>query len=142
MYRIFTFVAVSILAFSITTAVAGQQVQPVTSPQAQAVVTEAAGDIFHSQVISQAIKLNQEGKLQRRDLLKLRVAMLSPAFRQRAQELAVIQIASSGQESDKVPLNEDGTVNVASIDWQGLTDFISALVPLLLQLLEAISKFS
>lgn len=98
-------------------------------------VAEAGDDKFHRSVIQAAAKLVREGTLKRRDLIKLRVAMLSPAFREHAKELAIVQISASG--SDAVPMSEDGTVDEVAIDWTGLSAFLEKLVPLILMLIKA-----
>lgn len=77
------------------------------------------------------------GKLSFRDAIRLRVAMLSPAFVERAHELAVTQIAMSGEASDAVPMNEEGMVEAEGINWEGLAKFLEAFIPLLITLLKA-----
>lgn len=80
------------------------------------------------------------GKIDVRQALKLRVAMLSPAFVEQAKELAVVQIAFSGESSEHVPVSPDGVVQVAGINWEGLAKFLEAFLPLLLSLLEAFGR--
>lgn len=79
----------------------------------------------------------KSGKINFREWLKLRVAMRSPAFVQAAQELAVVQVAFSGEESDDVPFDETGAVQADGINWEGLAKFLEAFVPLLISLLKA-----
>lgn len=98
-------------------------------------VAEAGDDKFHRSVIQAAAKQVRDGTLKRRDLIKLRVAMLSPAFREHAKELAIVQISASG--SDAVPMSADGTVDEVAIDWTGLSAFLEKLVPLILMLIKA-----
>jgi hypothetical protein len=62
--------------------------------------------------------------------------MISPAFSKHAEDLAVTQMVASGEDPDAIPMNEDGTVNVAGINWEGLTKFLEAFIPLLLMLLK------
>ena len=45
-------------------------------------------------------------------------------------------MAASGQESKAVPLNGDGRIIVAQIDWDALISFIERLIPLIAKLLE------
>lgn len=99
-----------------------------------------ARDSFHKNVIEQATKLVRDGKMTRRDLLKLRVAMLAPGFREKAEDLAVIQMAASG--SDAIPVGEDGRIDRASIDWDKVLAFIEKLIPLLLQLIDAFGSIN
>lgn len=108
---------------------AAQESAVVEIPVAEA----AAGDSFHKNVIRAAIKSQKAGKLSRKDLLKLRVAMLSPAFRVHARDLSEVQMYSSG-DSAKIP-RVDG-----KIDWDKLFDFIDKLIPLIIQLIDAIKS--
>lgn len=94
----------------------------------------AAGDNFHRVVIETAVKQVKAGTMKRRELLKLRVAMLSPAFREAAEDLAVTQMAASG--SDAIPLTPDGAIDRASIDWDAIIAFIEKLIPLIMRLME------
>lgn len=103
-----------------------------------AVVVEAAADDgFHRAVIRSAIDQVRAGKMRRAELIRLRVAMLSPSFREHAKELAIVQMASSGSEN--LPLTETGAIDEAAIDWEGLGAFIEKLIPLILKLIEAIA---
>jgi len=92
---------------------------------------------FHRQVILTGRKMAQAGTLKRVDLVKLRVAMLSPAFRQHAENLAVVQMSASGIEAAEAPIGPDGKIDRANIDWEGLAAFIEKLIPLILMLIEA-----
>jgi hypothetical protein len=78
----------------------------------------------------------KEGKINARDAVKLRVSMLSPAFVERAQELAVTQMAFSGEASEHMPVDDEGVVQADGINWDGLLKFLEAFIPLLLTLLE------
>lgn len=78
----------------------------------------------------------KEGKINARDAVKLRVSMLSPAFVERAQELAVTQMAFSGEASEHMPVDDEGVVQAEGINWDGLLKFLEAFIPLLLTLLE------
>jgi len=89
---------------------------------------------FREAINKASRNLVQSGKITRRESLRLRIAMLSPAFRQHAEELAVIQMYYSGD--DGVPMTADGMVDVASIDWEGLIAFLERLIPIIVQLLE------
>ena len=96
-----------------------------------------ASDNFHRSVIQAAVKAQREGKLKRAEVVRLRVAMISPAFRQQVEDLAVVQMSASGSEA--TPIGENGQVDRASIDWAGLAAFLEKLLPLILQLIDAFS---
>lgn len=93
---------------------------------------------FHRVVLKQARKQVKAGKLKRADMVRLRIAMMSPAFRQRAEDLAIIQIASSDDDLFGLPTDENGKIERAKIDWESLGDFIERLIPLILMIIEAI----
>ncbi len=122
---------------SVSSRVVGQDFgQPATAPTARAVeVSEAP---FHRAVLKAATELVRKGELRRVDMIRLRVAMLSPGFRKHAEDLAVVQMSASG--SDNVPIGDDGRVDRASINWEGLLAFLEKLIPLLLALLDALSQ--
>ena len=101
------------------------------------VVEAAANDGFHRAVIKSAIEQVRAGKMKRSEMIRLRVAMMSPAFREHAKELALVQMAASGSEN--VPMTELGTIDEAAIDWEGLGAFIEKLIPLIIKLIEAIA---
>jgi hypothetical protein len=109
------------------------------NPPASPVEVREATDSFHKSVIQAAVKAQRAGTLKRLDVVRLRVAMLSPAFRNHAQDLAVVQMSASGSET--TPIGEDGQVDRASIDWAGLAAFLEKLLPLILQLIDAFSSF-
>jgi hypothetical protein len=92
----------------------------------------AAGDTFHRNVIRAAVKAQRNGTITRKQLIRLRVAMISPAFREQAKEMATIQMSASGN-ADKIPRIGE------NIDWDALLAFIEKLIPLILQLIEAIT---
>ncbi len=128
------FIVVAILCFPETVPA---QPNPIPDPTISPVVDDervieaADGDTFHRNVIRGAIKAQREGKISRRELRKIRVAMISPAFRSQAKELAEIQMLSSG-DSDKIPRIGE------NIDWDALLAFIEKLIPLILKLIDAI----
>lgn len=95
----------------------------------------AIGDAFHKNVIKAGVKLRKDGKITRGQMLTLRIAMLSPSFRAKAKELAVIQMNCS-DDADKIPRIGE------NIDWEKLFEFIEKLIPLILQLIEIISGFT
>lgn len=91
---------------------------------------------FKTALINGIQEARKSGKINFRDATKLRVACISPAFVQSAQDLAVTQLAFSGEASEYIPTSEDGMIQVEGINWEGLTAFIEALIPLLLKLLQ------
>ena len=109
-------------------------------PHILAQVDEAkpvATDNFRKAMLAAVVDARKSGKITLRDAVKIRVASMSPAFVERAQDLAVTQMAFSGEESDAVKRDEDGMIEVASINWEGLAKFLEAFLPLLLSLLKA-----
>lgn len=128
---------VAMAAWSPTRSDLSSEVTVVESHDDQIEVKEATTS-FHRALIQAATKAVRDGKMRRADLIRLRVAMLSPAFRQQAEDLAVIQMSASG--SDNVPIGDDGKVNRANIDWDALIAFIEKLIPLLLMLIDALSQ--
>lgn len=115
-----------------------QDISPTETFENGAVVVEAAADDgFHRAVIKSAIAQVRAGKMRRAELIRLRVAMLSPSFREHAKELAIVQMAASGSEN--LPMTETGAIDEAAIDWEGLGAFIEKLIPLILKLIEAIA---
>lgn len=101
---------------------------------------------FRRNLIRAAVKLSQsngEDRISRADVLKIRLATMAPAMLEKAQKLAVIQMAASGDETvgtDIVPIDEDGKIVEASIDWDKLISFLERLVPIILQLIDAFSQ--
>jgi len=88
---------------------------------------------FHRNVVKAAMALHKKGELKRGQLMRLRIAMLSPAFRNSAEELAITQMVFSGAEG--VPMSADGVVEKADIDWDKLLEFLEKLVPIILQII-------
>jgi hypothetical protein len=103
------------------------------------VVETAQQESFRKSVIKAAQSLQQKGELKRSEVVKLRVALLSPSFRQRAEDLAVIQMSASGED---VPVDENGLIQRANIDWDKLLAFLEKLIPIILQLITAFSYIS
>jgi hypothetical protein len=88
---------------------------------------------FHRNVIKAAMALHKKGEIKRSQLLRLRICMLSPAFRNSAEELAITQMVFSGAES--VPMSADGVVDRSNIDWDALLEFLEKLVPIIMQII-------
>lgn len=109
---------------------------PVSAATEELSTVEADGGKFHRAVIQAAIAARKAGTINRPQLMRLRVAMLSPAFRAQAEDLALIQVVSSGEDLP-FDLAEDGSIIRASINWEGLASFLERLVPIILMLLKA-----
>jgi hypothetical protein len=96
-----------------------------------------ARDSFRKNLVKAIEQARKDKKITIREAARLRVATISPAFVERAHDLAVVQIAFSNETSDSVPVNEEGVIQVEGIDWDGLIKFLEAFIPLLLTLLKA-----
>lgn len=92
---------------------------------------------FRRELISAAKKAAAKGDISRRDLIKLRIASFSPAFVERAEELCLVQMAMSGEDSDALPLDDDGNIVKTAIDWEAFAAFLEKILPLILQILAA-----
>lgn len=109
---------------------------PVPPPIATAPI-KTARDSFRMNLLKAVVEARKSGKISARDAVRIRVASLSPAFVERAHELAITQMAFSGETSEFVPMNEEGMIQVEGINWDGLIKFLEAFIPLLLTLLKA-----
>jgi hypothetical protein len=97
------------------------------------VVEQVRVNKFRQSLLKAADAAAKAGEIKRVDVVRLRVATLSPAFLAQAERLAVIQMAFSGEE---VPTLDDGRIDVAKIDWEGLILFLEKLIPLILKLID------
>jgi hypothetical protein len=95
------------------------------------VVEEVSNNKFRSALLKAAQEAAKKGELKRIDVVRLRVATLSPAFLERAEMLAKVQMSASGED---IPVGEDGRIEVR--DWGAFLDFLERLLPLLLKLLD------
>ena len=118
------------------TAFSSLQPSPVEAQSPPSVVEEVSNNKFRAALLKAAQEAAKKGELRRVDVIRLRVATLSPAFVEQAQELAVIQMAFSGEE---VPTDADGKIEVSRIDWEGLASFLERLIPLILKLLDLLA---
>lgn len=109
------------------------QETPVPAVQEMAIPKK---DGFHLALLKAIKDRRKKGEMSAVQALRLRVALISPAFRKKAEDLAVTQMAFSGEDSDVLKRTKDGKIDRASIDWEGLTLFLEKLLPFLLQLLE------
>lgn len=121
------------VSFGLETTIPEHVLAQVDTASAPVKVSES----FRTSLRKAIVEARKAGKITLRDATRLRVACLSPAFLERAQELAVVQIAASGEPSDSVPLNDEGMVEVEGINWDGLAKFLEVFVPLLITLLKA-----
>ncbi len=120
----------------VSTGHAQTTITPANAPASSQVIGRSD---FHKGVVKAVGAAVRKGELSRSASIRIRVAMLSPAFRKHAEDLAVIQMAFSG---DDVPVNDDGTLNRAGINWEELIIFLEKLLPLILKLLEFIGGMS
>lgn len=99
-------------------------------------MTEVRRSVFHRSMLQAIVRARQDDKITRRDAVRLRVALWSPAFRDAAEDLAIIQMAFSGDAG--VPVNDDGSIDRSRIDWEALLSFLERLLPLILQLINGL----
>ena len=89
-----------------------------------------------TELIKAATSLQRKGEITRLQLVRIRVAMLSPAFRAKVEDLAVVQMAASGEDGP-FSVDENGEIVRETINWEGLAAFLEKLVPLVLALIKA-----
>ena len=97
------------------------------------VVAEVSENKFRRALLKAAQTAAAKKEISRIQVIRLRVASLSPAFLVQAQQLAVVQMAFSG---DDVPTDADGKIEVSRIDWEGLAAFLERIIPLILKLID------
>lgn len=130
-------VRLSVLALALAAGLfCSQALQAQDTPPKQDVAEQVSRNPFRQALLKAADAAAKKGELRRLDVVRLRVATLSPAFLERAQELAVIQMASSGEDLGDLPTDENGKIEVSRIDWEGLISFLERLVPLILKLID------
>jgi hypothetical protein len=105
--------------------------QPSAVEAQSPVVEEVSNNKFRAALLKAAQEAAKKGELKRIDVVRLRVATLSPAFLERAEMLAKVQMSASGED---IPVGEDGRIEVR--DWGAFLDFLERLLPLLLKLLD------
>lgn len=93
---------------------------------------------FRRSLLRAAAEARKQGKITARESIRIRVASFSPAFLQHAEDLAVIQMAFSGENDSDIPRDAEGKIQRQSINWEGLTQFLQALLPLILAIIEAL----
>jgi hypothetical protein len=104
--------------------------------QSSDVPIEKARSEISVELVKAATALQRKGEITRIQLVRLRVAMLSPAFRQKVEDLAVVQMSASGEDGP-FEVDENGEIRRETIDWNGLATFLEKLVPLVLALIKA-----
>ena len=88
------------------------------------------------ELIKAATSAQRKGEITRLQLVRIKVAMLSPSFRSKVEDLAVVQMAASGEDGP-FSVDENGEIVRETIDWAGLAAFLEKLVPLVLMLIKA-----
>jgi hypothetical protein len=109
------------------------QIIPEAAVKTEIVEASLTEKTFHRSVIKAALVSAERNEISRLDVLRIRMAMLSPAFRKHAEDLAVLQMYF---HDGNIPLNVDGTVNRSSIDWSKLMEYLIKLLPLFLEILK------
>jgi hypothetical protein len=123
--RLFLLLCAAFLASTVS-------LQPSTAVAQSPVVEEVSNNKFRSALLKAAQEAAKKGELKRIDVVRLRVATLSPAFLERAEMLAKVQMSASGED---IPVDEDGRIEIR--DWEAFLQFLVKLLPLLLKLLDA-----
>jgi hypothetical protein len=109
---------------------------PVATPKAAtSVYKELSENKFRQQLIQAAVSAQKKNEISRLDLLRIRVASFSPALIKKAEDLAVIQMASSGEDGP-FSVDDNGEIVRETIDWMGLAAFLEKLIPLILELIK------
>lgn len=107
---------------------------PVIQKDVPSVYKELSENKFRQQLVQAAVSAQKKGDITRLDLIRIRVASFSPSLIKKAEDLAVIQIASSGEEGP-FSLDENGEIIRETVDWAGLATFLEKLLPLILMLI-------
>lgn len=120
-------------------------VQPVQQPVEQATPKEVAKSVTNSGfriAVFKAIRTaRKNGIINRREASRLRVAMFSPAALNKAEDLAVFQLAFyDGEDAPDLKLDTSGKIDRTAIDWNGFAGFLERLLPLILAMLDAFAK--
>ena len=108
---------------------------PVQSSDGLVPIEKSRSEIS-TELIKAATTLQRKGEITRLQLVRIRVAMLSPAFRQKVEDLAVVQMSASGEDGP-FSVDENGEIVRETINWEGLAAFLEKLVPLVLALIKA-----
>ena len=115
-------------------------IEPTVTPTATPVSTtlppipvQESDSKFRKSLVSAIAAARKAGKINARQAIRLRVATISPAFLEQAEELCVIQMAMS-EDGGVLPRTETGAVDKTAIDWEGFASFLERIIPLLLEL--------
>ncbi len=100
------------------------------------VVEEVSNNKFRSALLKAAQEAAKKGELKRIDVVRLRVATLSPAFLERAEMLAKVQMSASGED---IPIGDDGRIEIR--DWEEFLTFLEKLLVLIIKLIDAFAMF-
>ena len=122
------FILVVLAAFLASTV----SLQPSTVAAQSPVVEEVSNNKFRSALLKAAQEAAKKGELKRIDVVRLRVATLSPAFLERAEMLAKVQMSASGED---IPVDEDGRIEIRN--WEEFLTFLEKLLVLIIKLIDA-----
>jgi hypothetical protein len=117
------------------------QPQPAVKPavvipkDATSVFKELSENKFRQQLIQVAVAAQKKGEISRLDLVRIRVASFSPSLVKKAEDLAIVQMAASGEDGP-FSVDDNGEIVRETIDWVGLATFLEKLLPLILQLIK------
>jgi len=121
-----------LLLFSLPFAAPAVSFAQATPPSAE----EVSNLKFRAALLKAVDSAVKNGDISRVTALRLRVRSLAPAFLEQVKDLAVTQIVFSGEESEFVPIGDDGKVLVNGINWEGLIAFLERLIPLIIKLMD------
>lgn len=106
--------------------------------RAQARGPEGFGDAVRSAIRNRV----RSGTLSRGRALSLRIKLLSPAFRAKAEGLFLLEFNAGGNESGSIPVDASGAIDRENIDWAGLTAFLEVFLEVLEQLAILLERFA
>ena len=101
-------------------------------------VETESSDGLRRELVKASRKAVRSGTITRRDARRVRVALFSPAFREAAEDLCIVQMAFSGDDAaDNLPRKANGDIDRVAIDWEGFAAFLERILPLIVDLLIA-----
>jgi H+/gluconate symporter-like permease len=125
-------VLIFLLLGSVCSGVVAQEPVP---PKAD-VVQQMAANPFRRELLKAITAGVANKEITRAQAMTLRTACFAPAFLKRAEEIAKVQMALSGEEVEE---NAEGKVEVR--DWSAFLDFLIKLLPILLDLIDNFTFF-